>query len=554
MGRDSLIKIGRIIFFLFGLLILFINTGFALELETEISPGRIELGSSATIQIKISGASDAEPVKIPQVSGLEISFAGTMRSYQNINGKSWSGMVLNFSVTPQQSGKFQIPPVIISADNAKYKSKEVSLLVIKGSAKPNISTDNHHKSNKILPEITLSKKKAYSGEPIIARYYILHPGVTLKEAIFEKMPETKGFLQKQIQEKLEDETKRSKDGEFIKTHIATFIFIPTERGAYKVGGGSVIVSLETEDFFSFGQRRRIIYDSEDIHVVDLPEAGKPREFDGNVGRFSMDVEYNKSEVKAFDEKKIKIIIRGDGNVLSISKPVVNEISGVKIIKDETGGNSRIENNLLKGEREFSFTIIPERPGIIDIGNIVFYYFDPVKSKYEKLNSQRISFNVKAGSDKPTGMDLKKIDEGPDFNIIIIFLIILAVGGIIVIVVVWERNKFKSIVENTAVKQKSNIENKPEEKGERYEIYYKDLIIATKRGDVNHFLKITERILNRISNEIIKQDYKLEDYIILKIRDLKERISKMKYGGVKVTDEQIKTIFNELKDILGRIKK
>ena len=103
MGRNILKNTGRIIFFI---LFVFLSGGiYAAEIETELSPSRIGVGESASLRLKITGkSSDVKPVKFPALNGLKITFSGSSRNFQFINGKSWSGTVLTFSIYGEKKG------------------------------------------------------------------------------------------------------------------------------------------------------------------------------------------------------------------------------------------------------------------------------------------------------------------------------------------------------------------------------------------------------------------------------------------------------------------
>ena len=300
-------------------------TGYALEIDTVIEPSRVMVGRAATLQIKISGASGAEVERIPEVSGLSIAYHGSGRSFHWVNGKTWSGLTLSFSVEALRGGKFTVPPIRFKAGGASHQSKAVTLIAVQGAGGGRVSSGQRGADRRVMKMTDLSKRKVYAGEPLIARYYLLHSGINFTEpSMLRELPETKWFVQRFIEERVDDEIERREGAELVKTHLATFLLVPSMNGKHTIRGGEVVVSYADDDsFFGFPRRAQVNLDSVEVEVLSLPESGKPAGFDGNVGDFTMEVEYDKKPVKVYDETRVRVIIRGEGNFVSLSLPPSN---------------------------------------------------------------------------------------------------------------------------------------------------------------------------------------------------------------------------------------
>lgn len=541
MGRGFSTSRGRILLaltLLFGLG----EAAAAVEVTTTIQPQRIAPGEPASLQVRITDADEAQPLEIPSVDGLSITFNGAQRFSHTeiVNWKttSSSGVVLTFSVVPERGGRFDIPPVVFKAGGRRYRSKAVSLLAVKG-------TDGPRGGNVLIkPEIALSRKNACAGEPVLLRYYILHTGMEIQEKpLFEQMPDAKGFMQKAVTESLPDDSRTIGGTEYIRTHIGTFILIPAEKGVFRIGGGSAVLPVMRKDaFFSFPQNRRITFGHEELAIAPLPENGKPKNFQGNVGRFTLAMEYDRNSMKVFDEKRIRITVKGQGNLLSLAKPYpARKEEGVKIIEEEGKESLKIEEGVLRGEKEFIYTFIPERSGKIDCGGFVMSFYDP-GAGYAEARTDGVILDVQGGGDRKPKLDFDKETAGDrlDVNILLIAGIILLVAGAVVFVVMWEKRRYQAVLGEKRAVSPGPAAGDGNRKDENYA---REMFLALRRKDRKAFFSAAEKALNHASRDGATTDPSLEG--------LKERIYTLKYGGAEVTEADMIMIYDMLKEKTSR---
>lgn len=109
----TLKKTGRAVLLLF-LAVTSVNANEQI-IEATISPGRIGVGERATLSLKVpDGEGDIKPVKVPAVRGLRIDYSGAQHSFQFINGRTWRGMTLNFTITAEKRVHTISPPLFLN--------------------------------------------------------------------------------------------------------------------------------------------------------------------------------------------------------------------------------------------------------------------------------------------------------------------------------------------------------------------------------------------------------------------------------------------------------
>lgn len=540
---------GRIIVTV-GMLLLSVSAQ-ALEIETELDRSRIAVGEEAVLQIKVSGADGVEVQRIPDVSGLSVSYRGTSRSFQWINGRTWSGLTLSFSVVPQRSGNFSVPPIELRIGNSVYRSRAVQIVAVQGTAQPK-SPRGEGSSRAVYRKTEVAKSRVYIGEPIVVRYFLLHSGIQFDQMpILRELPETKWCVQRHFDEKIDESLEIFQNAELVKTHLATFLLIPTMKGRQIIRGGEVVVSyISDEGLFPFPRQARVNLEETAVEVLPLPEAGKPADFSGNVGTFTMNVEYEKKPVKVYDEARVKVIIRGSGNFITMSPPAIEEQRGVKVVKGVGDAQLELKGNAAEGVKEFTYTLIPERGGDIDMGSVLFNFFDPAAGAYRTLVSEKILLSVQEDGSRG-GIELEEGSSARfEINYLWIALIVLVVAGLAGGMVYWERKKYQAYIQTKEVNGK--MRHAPEENvGGIIEAFQREVVLASS-SKPEEFLRVAEKVLSKLAEIAVKKT-EIPEKLRGDVGKLKERVYNIRYGGYQIGPDEVKDISNELRTMLRQIK-
>ena len=157
-----------------------------------------------------------------------------------------------------------------------------------------------------------------------------------------------------------------------------------------------------DPFFGFDSYKDVPYtvksNALNIEVVPLPDAGKPADFPGAVGNFSVNTAIDKDKVKANDGINLKIIISGKGNLKLIDAPKINFPDEFESYDPKTNENiSATESGGVSGSKTFEYLLIPRHEGIYKIQPWNFTYFDSDKRSYVSLPSKEFTITVEKGS-------------------------------------------------------------------------------------------------------------------------------------------------------------
>lgn len=513
----------------------------ASDLETVIEDPSIEVGDSTTLRIRIAGDADSvKPVKYPSVPGLRIEYAGMQRSFQYVNGKTWSGVELLFSVTGMRKGSYRIPPFMFRRGKETLQSGGVTLAVVAGGGDGAVSSVD------LRTAVRLSAGAAYVGEPVIMRYYLLSSGLRAAVRQINEHPDTRGFAIRQIDESPGAE---AGEGDLQASHVVSFALIPAGPGGYRVGGGTATVSVETPSrrdaggffglsFPGFSSSRIIEFDTRPLAIRPLPEEGRPEGFKGDVGSFTIRAEFNDDPVRVFDEKKITVTVAGRGNLLTMTRPELErEVPGLKVIAEEGESSVAIEGGALKGTRKFTYTLIPEKAGDMRPGRVRLAFFEPAGKAYRVAESREISFTATGNAVARKGRFDNEGDERVNMNFLYPALIILAVAAAAVFVVIWERKRYRLAAgEGDSVKDIA-AEKDPDEP---------DHLAAAGRcalgRDGAGFLRAAEKTIVQIRRAYGGH---VPDDVERSLGKIRDEIYGYRFGGGSLSPEEMRRLHNEL---------
>jgi hypothetical protein len=130
-----------------------------------------------------------------------------------------------------------------------------------------------------------------------------------------------------------------------------------------------------------------------LEIKPLPAKGQPPGFSpNNVGTYSIRTSVDRTQLGPGDPFTLTVSITGDGNVALIDPGEWPQIEGVRRYDPKVQTTEKI-GRLLGGTRTWTFLIIPERGGTIEVPVHTFDYFDPTSATYEQTRSESLTVEV-----------------------------------------------------------------------------------------------------------------------------------------------------------------
>lgn len=354
--------------------------------------------------------------RAPNIKDFEV-LMGPSRSvqYQNINGVETNTITFTYILMAGKEGTFNIPGATIVADGNNYTSNSVTVKVLppdQSADTGNSNSSNNQAGTKITNNdlfitATASKTTVYEQEAILLTYKI-YTQVNLT-GLHGDMPDLKGFhtqevdLPSQKQWTLEHYNGRN----YNTTVYSQYVLFPQQSGKLEIPSitfegtiSQMVASADPLDaFFNGGSyvnvKKNIVTPKLSINVKELP-AGKPANFSGGVGEFTISSSISTQELKTNDAVTLKLVISGTGNMKLINTPEVGFPQDFEIYDPKVDNKFNLTRSGLSGNKVIEYLAIPRHAGTYTIPPVEFSYFDLKSQTYKTLKTDAYTLNVAKG--------------------------------------------------------------------------------------------------------------------------------------------------------------
>ena len=378
-------------------------------------------------QFRLSYTINSQKVRdfrAPSIQGFEVLMGpsrSTQSSTQIINGNVTSTSTITFTyiLMAGKEGDYKIPGATIVADGNNYTSNSVEIKVLPpdqssgaSSGSSARSSRNQVNSGKITDKelfmlATASKTNVYEQEAILLTYKV-YTQVNLT-ALDGDIPDLKGFHTQEVE--LPNQKTFSLEhynGRNYNTTIwRQLVLFPQQTGKIEIPSvtfeGTVSQMVASADpfdaFFNGGNyvniNKNIVTPKLVIDVKELP-AGKPTNFSGGVGEFTISSSISTQDLKTNDAVTIKLVISGTGNMKLINTPEVAFPQDFEIYDPKVENKFNLTRNGLAGSKVIEYLAIPRHAGTFTIPPIEFSYFDLKSQSYKTLKTDAYTLNVAKG--------------------------------------------------------------------------------------------------------------------------------------------------------------
>ena len=379
-------------------------------------------------QFRLSYTINSQKVRdfrAPSIQGFEVLMGpsrSTQSSTQIINGNVTSTSTITFTyiLMAGKEGTYKIPGATIVADGNNYTSNSVEIKVLPpdqsssnaGSGSSARSSRNQANSGKITDKelfmtATASKTNVYEQEAILLTYKV-YTQVNLTN-LRGDIPDLKGFHTQEVElPNQKTFTLEHYNGKNYNTTIwRQLVLFPQQTGKIEIPSvtfeGTVSQMVASADpfdaFFNGGNyvniNKNIVTPKLTIDVKELP-AGKPANFSGGVGEFTLSSSISTQELKTNDAVTIKLVISGTGNMKLINTPEVGFPQDFEIYDPKVDNKFNLTRNGLAGSKVIEYLAIPRHAGTYTIPPIEFSYFDLKSQSYKTLKTDAYTLNVAKG--------------------------------------------------------------------------------------------------------------------------------------------------------------
>ena len=378
------------------------------QVQFEAKVSKTSLGLNERLRIDFVMNMDGDNFNQPSFEGFRIIAGPSQQVSQSwVNGKSSFEKTYSYFLLPQQKGNLIIKQATIEYNGQIYKTNPIKINITAAVEQPKDPNDTQISADdNIYLVADISKTNPYINEPITVvykLYFSYNIGITNWRELDK--PKYNDFWSQNIDIKqLVGEEGMFKGEKYRFVVLRKTVLYPQKSGKLVIEPLSldIDVQLPTNRRDMFGRvqvangNKRVSAGAKTIAVKALPEAGKPLDFSGAVGKFDFKVIPSKTNLKNGESLDLIVSVTGNGNMklFNLPKPVVpNSLEMYDPVHSE-----KVNTTLsgMSGKISDSYTIIPQFKGNYPIKPMQFSYFDLGSGTYKTISSPEIMINVLDG--------------------------------------------------------------------------------------------------------------------------------------------------------------
>lgn len=389
-----------------------------------LQPAQIQLGESA--QFTITNLGDGtNPITLPVVSGLRFEIIARTREMQVINGTMLPSSSIVMRVTPQIAGIFTIPavtpkaqPLVLQVGAASSASSiphppgpaaPIPPPILSGASMPKgvRLTDD----GSAYVRLSIPKREVYVGESIPVEMEVgMRSGFVASINGLPKLTDDNFALNNLSHQP--ERTEKLINGEpfVLLTWRSTLAVV--KPGTFSLAAEvPLTVKIRTrprressmDDRFGdpfwqnlFGatipKDINVTSPLQELTVHELPAEGRPADFHGAIGTFSITSDISPTKADVGDPMTLRMRITGSGSFDRVDSAMLDHLDQWKTYPPKSSFNTG-DPLSFSGMKTFEQPIIASKPGVQELPGLTFSYFDPNKRRYETARSAPLSVTI-----------------------------------------------------------------------------------------------------------------------------------------------------------------
>jgi hypothetical protein len=414
----------------------------AQQVTAQLSTDSAVVGEPVEFRITTTGRSQAKMLDQLAVEGLEVvSHSDQFQMQMQFPG---FGMQVTTTITmlivPQEEGEYSIPPLRLRLDGKVYKTLPTVLRVTEGSGMPALPAipvphggggfshplqvqplpqpgtprqSRQPETPRLFGEIVIPQDSAFVGEvvPVDLRFYI----DARMPAQFSERPDFSGEGFTVHRTARPAEVRREIDGVPYSCIVYRTAITPAKAGTLEIPAASIAarvqvpISRNLDDFFGgmlnqFGmsdlREVEITNDPVTLEVKPLPSEGRPDDFAGAVGDFTLETSASPQKAASGEPVVLNAVVSGQGNFEAMGAPALVDPEGWRTYEPaEDFQPSATDPIGLHGQITYQFTLLALDDQTATPA-VRFPYFDPKQKRYVVLDGPPVAVSAQ-GSGRPT---------------------------------------------------------------------------------------------------------------------------------------------------------
>jgi HEPN domain-containing protein len=417
------------------------EAGGEVKVTLGINSQKVGMNEYLTLKVNVSGkeSGSASDPEISGLSGFEVvsQSSGTQISIFNMDMQRIK--TYTYVIVPKKRGKTTFTATV-DLDGKRYTSNSVEVVTMQSSPRkggrrggqpsvrhpsslldsflgrgrdPSLFGRRPVAKDDFMFQARANKSEAYVGEEVIYLLYFYRSQSIWSDAQYE-FPDTKGFWIENVpRSKQISEQNETVAGKAYAVSKMPLLLYPLTDGNVIIGKGNIKFQIDT-----FSPSMRLESNEVLLKILPLPAKGKPKEFTGLVGDYSIEAEITglkagapaggsadpPVKTEAGKPVTINITIHGKGNMHAIQKPFEPDLGIFDRFEPEITENFTRGADGSEGSKVFKYILVPAVDGSFEIGPFTTNFFDPVSKSYKKVETGIIKIDVAKSGEASTTAD------------------------------------------------------------------------------------------------------------------------------------------------------
>ena len=338
-----------------------------------------------------------------------------------VNGKMTSIYGLSWTLSPKKAGTIFLPSLTVTAGKSKFKTNPIKLYVSKNP----VSSKSENSQSPFI-RVELDKNTAYLGEQITVTYQLFTRTDLSIESV--DLPEFVGFWMESLYSPRQINMREVslKGVQYKKAKLYTVALFPTKTGNISLPPYTINSKVYVEkkrskrrdpffdvfDSFSSREAIRKIIKSEikTITVIPYPD-GKPSDFTGAVGDYTVRTSVDVQEMKANEALTFYIEVKGTGNLSLFSLPELVFPKSLEVFPPVSEMNKDSFRDKITGTLRWEYVVIPRQSGRYNLPRVELPFFDPKTTTWKRAKAHSIQILVSPGAipiSSPEGLTKQEV--------------------------------------------------------------------------------------------------------------------------------------------------
>jgi len=393
----------------------------ALEVNLSAQRATVRVGEQFTVAVEVRGEGMGGLPKpsLPQVENLRvIGRPYTSQGFEYVNGTARSTVTLQYVLVADAEGDYTIGPVHASQGDESAVSGTVNVTVEPGgstASAPRRLGEEQPETNgsaddgkELIVLARVDDDTPYVNEQIQYTFTFLERA-DLLQLNYER-PSWDGFWAEDLDST--EPTEVMYEGRRYRAQRVRTALFPMSPGELEIGPAKLRVTVaerrrRTRDPFDvfgrgdpfglFQRGREVVLttDPVDVQVRPLPEEGKPQDFSGAVGAFTLTADTDRDEVKAGEAVTLRVTLAGEGQVKGVPAPDLSVLEDFRLYESKSDEASEVRDGRIVGRKTWEFVLVPVSGGQTEIPPVRLSAFDPSSERYVELATPAIPVRVEA---------------------------------------------------------------------------------------------------------------------------------------------------------------